>query len=64
MNIIHTTLEFFFGAAFDELVLSYSEQVKGLLDGGADILIIETIFDTANGKVFRAEQFSLPRCAC
>jgi 5-methyltetrahydrofolate--homocysteine methyltransferase len=36
--------------SFDELVLSYSEQVKGLLDGGADILIIETIFDTANGK--------------
>jgi 5-methyltetrahydrofolate--homocysteine methyltransferase len=35
---------------FDELVLSYSEQVKGLLDGGADILIIETIFDTANAK--------------
>ena len=48
----HPHYDFFFGAAFDELVLSYSEQVKGLLDGGADILIIETIFDTANAKVF------------
>lgn len=37
--------------AFEELVLSYSEQAKGLLDGGADILMIETIFDTANAKV-------------
>jgi 5-methyltetrahydrofolate--homocysteine methyltransferase len=35
---------------FDELVQSYSEQAKGLLDGGADILLIETIFDTANAK--------------
>ena len=37
--------------AFDELVNSYSEQAKGLLDGGADILMVETIFDTANAKV-------------
>lgn len=35
---------------FDELVGSYSEQVRGLLDGGADILLVETIFDTANAK--------------
>nr|XP_040033359.1 methionine synthase [Gasterosteus aculeatus aculeatus] len=35
---------------FDELVESYSEQVRGLLDGGADILLVETIFDTANAK--------------
>ena len=40
-----------FYAAFGELVQSYSEQVKGLLDGGADILMVETIFDTANAKV-------------
>lgn len=37
--------------AFDELVEAYSEQVRGLLDGGADLLLVETIFDTANAKV-------------
>ncbi|KAM4524386.1 methionine synthase isoform 1-T1 [Odontesthes bonariensis] len=36
--------------SFDELVEAYSEQVRGLLDGGADILLVETIFDTANAK--------------
>jgi 5-methyltetrahydrofolate--homocysteine methyltransferase len=35
---------------FDELVTSYYEQVVGLMDGGADILIVETIFDTLNAK--------------
>uniref|UniRef100_A0AAQ5XXV2 Methionine synthase n=1 Tax=Amphiprion ocellaris TaxID=80972 RepID=A0AAQ5XXV2_AMPOC len=35
---------------FDELVEAYVEQVRGLLDGGADILLVETIFDTANAK--------------
>ncbi len=35
---------------FDELVAAYKEQVKGLIDGGADILLIETIFDTLNAK--------------
>lgn len=40
-----------FFAAFDELVEAYKEQAKGLLDGGVDILLIETIFDTANAKV-------------
>lgn len=35
---------------FDELVEAYEEQAKGLLDGGVDILLIETIFDTANAK--------------
>ena len=35
---------------FDELVVSYSEQVKGLIDGGVDILLVETIFDTLNAK--------------
>ncbi len=37
--------------AFDALVEAYSEQVRGLLDGGVDILLVETIFDTANAKV-------------
>lgn len=35
---------------FDELVGAYSEQIRGLLDGGADILLVETIFDTLNAK--------------
>ncbi|XP_041818840.1 methionine synthase isoform X1 [Chelmon rostratus] len=35
---------------FDALVEAYTEQVRGLLDGGADILLVETIFDTANAK--------------
>ncbi|KAL1264896.1 hypothetical protein QQF64_005251 [Cirrhinus molitorella] len=35
---------------FDELVEAYAEQVKGLLDGGSDVLLVETIFDTANAK--------------
>ncbi|XP_066473295.1 methionine synthase isoform X2 [Tiliqua scincoides] len=35
---------------FDELVDAYTEQAKGLLDGGVDIMLVETIFDTANAK--------------
>ena len=35
---------------FDELVISYTEQIKGLVDGGVDILLLETIFDTLNAK--------------
>jgi 5-methyltetrahydrofolate--homocysteine methyltransferase len=35
---------------FDELVAAYGEQARGLLDGGADLLLIETIFDTLNAK--------------
>jgi len=37
--------------AFEQLAIAYCEQAKGLLDGGADILLVETIFDTANAKV-------------
>lgn len=40
----------FRGVTFDELVDAYSEQINGLLDGGADLLLIETIFDTLNAK--------------
>ena len=36
--------------SFDELKDAYSTQAKGLLDGGADILLVETIFDTLNAK--------------
>jgi len=35
---------------FDELRAAYGEQIRGLIDGGADILLIETIFDTLNAK--------------
>lgn len=35
---------------FDEVVAAYYEQVKGLVDGGVDTLLIETIFDTLNAK--------------
>ncbi len=35
---------------FDEAVDAYYEQVKGLVDGGVDLLMIETIFDTLNAK--------------
>ncbi len=35
---------------FDELVESYAEQTRGLIDGGVDLLLIETIFDTLNAK--------------
>jgi len=35
---------------FDEVVIAYEEQIKGLVDGGADILLVETIFDTLNAK--------------
>ena len=38
------------GATFDGLVKVYGEQVNGLLDGGVDILLVETIFDTLNAK--------------
>jgi 5-methyltetrahydrofolate--homocysteine methyltransferase len=42
---------------YDELVEAYSEQVRGLIDGGCDLLLIETIFDTLNAKaaMFAAE---------
>ncbi len=35
---------------FDELTEAYGEQIKGLLDGGVDILLIETVFDVLNCK--------------
>ena len=43
---------------FDALVTAYSEQIHGLMDGGADLLLIETVFDTLNCKaaLFAAEE--------
>jgi 5-methyltetrahydrofolate--homocysteine methyltransferase len=40
----------FRAVTFDEVVDAYYEQVKGLVDGGVDLLLIETIFDTLNAK--------------
>jgi 5-methyltetrahydrofolate--homocysteine methyltransferase len=36
--------------SFDEMKGSYAEQVKGLVEGGADLLLVETVFDTLNAK--------------
>ncbi|KJS48616.1 MAG: B12-dependent methionine synthase [Peptococcaceae bacterium BRH_c23] len=43
--------------SFEELVLAYGEQVQGLVDGGVDIIFIETIFDALNARaaIFAAE---------
>ncbi|MDD2724309.1 MAG: methionine synthase [Methylovulum sp.] len=54
--------------SFDELVETYTEATQGLIDGGADIILIETIFDTLNAKaaafavenVFDALGYKLP----
>ncbi|AUJ64156.1 methionine synthase [Aestuarium zhoushanense] len=44
--------------SFDDLRVAYAQQIHGLIDGGADIILIETIFDTLNAKaaVFAAEE--------
>ena len=36
--------------SFDELVAAYSEQTRGLIEGGVDTILIETVFDTLNAK--------------
>jgi 5-methyltetrahydrofolate--homocysteine methyltransferase len=48
----------FRATSFDELAVAYGEQAGALLDGGADLLLIETIFDTLNAKaaVFAIER--------
>ncbi len=45
---------------YDDFVKAYKEQAKGLVDGGADILLVETIFDTLNAKaaLFAIEELS------
>lgn len=40
----------FRSVTFDEVSSAYYEQVRGLVDGGADLLLVETIFDTLNAK--------------
>ncbi len=48
---------------FDDLVAAYTPQIQGLLDGGADLLLIETVFDTLNAKaaLFAIEEEFLRR---
>lgn len=54
--------------SFDELVHAYTEQARGLIDGGADLLLVETVFDTLNCKaalyaieeVFHEKDLRLP----
>jgi 5-methyltetrahydrofolate--homocysteine methyltransferase len=36
--------------SFDELVVAYTQQTEALMDGGVDILLVETVFDTLNAK--------------
>ena len=58
----------FRNVTFDRLVSTYSEQCQGLMDGGADIIMVETVFDTLNCKsalyaiqqVFDMRKQSLP----
>jgi len=40
----------FRAVTFNDLKIAYREQAKGLIDGGADVLMVETIFDTLNAK--------------
>ncbi len=49
----------FRNVSFDELVISYQEAIRGLVDGGADLLLIETIFDTLNAKaaIYATERY-------
>ena len=47
--------------SFDDLRIAYAEQLRGLIDGGTDIVLIETIFDTLNAKaaIFATEEVFL-----
>ena len=40
----------FRGITFDELVIAYKQQANALIDGGVDLLLVETVFDTLNAK--------------
>ncbi len=44
----------FRAVTFDEMRTAYAEQTRGLLDGGSDVLLVETIFDTLNAKAATA----------
>ena len=48
----------FRAVTFDELVAAYGDAIAGLLEGGVDLLLVETVFDTLNAKaaLFAVEQ--------
>ncbi len=58
----------FRSVTFDKMVKAYSDQAKGLIDGGADILLVETVYDTLNAKaaifaiedVFESKDINIP----
>ena len=49
----------FRAVTFDEMVKAYYDQTRGLVDGGVDILLVETIFDTLNSKaaIYAIEEY-------
>ena len=49
----------FRGITYDQLVADYTESIRGLVDGGVDILLVETIFDSLNAKaaLFAIDQY-------
>ena len=49
----------FRAVTFDEVVIAYTEQIRGLVDGGVDVILIETIFDTLNAKaaIFAVKEY-------
>ena len=49
----------FRAVSFDDLVNAYFDQARGLVDGGVDILLVETVFDTLNSK---AALFAIEKC--
>ena len=51
----------FRAVTFEQLQAAYYEQVRGLMDGGADLLLVETVFDTLNAKaaLFAIDQYRL-----
>ncbi|WP_298418565.1 homocysteine S-methyltransferase family protein [uncultured Kordia sp.] len=53
----------FRAVTFDELRIAYKQQVEALLDGGVDILLVETVFDTLNAKaaLFAIEEVKAER---
>src|SRR5450432_4044030 len=53
----------FRAVSFDDLRIAYGEQLAGLIDGGADVILIETIFDTLNAKaaIFACEEIFATR---
>ena len=50
--------------SFDELRLAYKQQAEALIDGGVDLLLVETVFDTLNAKaaLFAIEEIKEERC--